>query len=312
VLCTKCCQFLWIVHSSLPLSFVCLRHVSCVPNVASFSGLSILDCPSVLFVFILCLVYQMLPVSLDCPFFIAPQFCLSSSCVLCTQCCQFLWIVHSWLPLSFDCLRPVSCVPNVASFSGLSILDFPLVFLVFILCLVYQMLPVSLDYPSLIAPSVLFVFILCLMYQMLPVSMDCPFFIAPQFRLSSSCVLCTQCCQFLWIVILHCPSVLFVFVLCLVYQMLSVSLDCPFLIAPQFCLSSSYVLCTKCCQFLWIVHSSLPLSFVCLHPVSCVPNVASFSGLSILDCPSVLIVFVLCLVYQMLPVSLDCPFLISP
>ncbi len=25
-------------------------------------------------------------------------FCLSSSCVLCTQCCQFLWIVHSWLP----------------------------------------------------------------------------------------------------------------------------------------------------------------------------------------------------------------------
>ena len=24
----------------------------------------------------------------------------------------------------------------------------------------------------------------------------------------------------------------------------------------------------------------------CLHPVSCVPNVASFSGLSILDCPS--------------------------
>jgi hypothetical protein len=25
--------------------------------------------------------------------------------------------------------------------------------------------------------------------------------------------------------------------------------------------------------------------FVCLHPVSCVPNVASFSGFSILDCP---------------------------
>jgi len=28
-------------------------------------------------------------------------FCLPSSCVLCTQCCQFLWIVHSWLPLQF-------------------------------------------------------------------------------------------------------------------------------------------------------------------------------------------------------------------
>jgi hypothetical protein len=173
VLCTKCCQFLWIVHSSLPLSFVCLRPVSCVPNVAGFSGLSIHHCPSLLFVFVQCLVYQMLPVSLDCPLMIAPQFCLSSSCVLCTKCCQFFWIVHSGLPLSFVYLRPVSCVPNVASFSGLSIHD---------------------------CPSVVFVFVLCLVYQMLPVSLDCPFFIAPQFCLSSSSVLCTKCCQFLWIV----------------------------------------------------------------------------------------------------------------
>jgi hypothetical protein len=75
VLCTKCCQFLWIVHSWFPLSFVCLRPVSCEPNVASFSGLSILDCPSVLSVFILCFVYPMLPVSLNWPFVIAPQFC---------------------------------------------------------------------------------------------------------------------------------------------------------------------------------------------------------------------------------------------
>ena len=28
-------------------------------------------------------------------------FCLSPSCVLCTQCCQFLWIVHVWLPLRY-------------------------------------------------------------------------------------------------------------------------------------------------------------------------------------------------------------------
>ena len=74
----------------------------------------------VLFVFVLCLVYPMLPVSLDCSFLIAP---------------------------CFVCLRPVSCVPNVASFSGLFFLDCPL------------------------------------------------------FCLSSSCVLCTQCCQFLWIVL---------------------------------------------------------------------------------------------------------------
>ena len=26
-------------------------------------------------------------------------FYLSSSCVLCAHCCQFLWIVHYWLPL---------------------------------------------------------------------------------------------------------------------------------------------------------------------------------------------------------------------
>ena len=29
-------------------------------------------------------------------------FCLSSSCVLCPQCCQFLWIVHFWLPLRYS------------------------------------------------------------------------------------------------------------------------------------------------------------------------------------------------------------------
>jgi hypothetical protein len=27
---------------------------------------------------------------------------LSSSCVLCTRCCQFLWIVHFWLPLRYS------------------------------------------------------------------------------------------------------------------------------------------------------------------------------------------------------------------
>ena len=29
-------------------------------------------------------------------------FCLSSSYVLCNQCCQFLWVVHSWLLLRFS------------------------------------------------------------------------------------------------------------------------------------------------------------------------------------------------------------------
>ena len=89
--------------------FVCLRLLSCVPNVVSVSGW---------FVFVLCLVCPMLSVSLDG---------LSSSCVLCAQCCQCLWMVS---------LRPVSCVPNVVCVSG---------WLAFVLCLVCPMLSVSLD-----------------------------------------------------------------------------------------------------------------------------------------------------------------------
>jgi hypothetical protein len=124
------------------ICFVCLRPVSFVHNVTSVSGLSILNCP---FGFL----YNVY------------LFCLSSSCVLCTQYCQCLWIVHSWLHLRFSltficfvCLRPVSFVHNIASVSGLSILNCPFGFL-------YN------------------VYLFCL---------------------SSSCVLCTQCCQCLWIV----------------------------------------------------------------------------------------------------------------
>jgi hypothetical protein len=139
VLCNQCSSCLWIVclhHVSWVLCgeflwTVCLRDVSCVTNVPRVSGL---------FVFVLCLVYPVLSVSMDC---------LLSSCVLCTQCCQCLRIV---------CLRSVSCVHYVVSVSGL------------------------------------FVFILCLVYPMLSVSLNC---------LSSSCVLCTQCGQNRWIVCLR-------------------------------------------------------------------------------------------------------------
>ena len=48
-----------------------------------------------------------------------------------------------------------------------------------------------------------------------------------------------------------------------------------------------FVLCSLCCQFLWMAPFSLPLryslTFIC--PVSCVPYATSFSGLSIFDCP---------------------------
>ena len=366
VLCILCCQFLWIVRSWLPLRLV---YQCC-----QFHWI-------VRFWLPLRLVYPMLPVSLDCPFLITPSSCVPYVAsfsglsvfdypfVLCNLCYQFLWIVSFWLPLrlvdpmlpvSLDCqfcITPSSCVPYVASFSGLYVFDYP-----FVLCtqccqflwIVRFWLPLRLVYP------------------MLPVSLDCPFLITP-----SSCVpyvtsfsglsvfdyhflLCTLCCQFLWIVCFWLP-------LRLVYPMLPVSLDCQFLITPSSCgpyvasfsrlsvLYYPFVLCTLFCQFLWIVsfdypfvlctlcyqslwivsfwlplrlvYPMLPVSLDCpflITPLSCVPYVASFSGLSVFDYP-----FVLCtlccqflwivhfwlplrLVYPMLPVSLDCPFLITP
>ena len=105
-------------------------------------------------------------------------------------------------------------------------------------------------------------------------------------------------CSMLLIFLVFCVVffVLFFFVLYLVYQMLPVSLGCfcfvflcPVSCVPNvasvsglflFCFSLSCILCTKCCQCLWVV-----FCFVFLCPISCVPNVASVSGLSILDCP---------------------------
>jgi hypothetical protein len=71
----------------------------------------------------------MLPVSLDCLFLTAPSVFSNVYLfrVLCAQCYQCLWIVHSWPPLQFSptFICPVSCVSNVASVSGLSIFYFP-------------------------------------------------------------------------------------------------------------------------------------------------------------------------------------------
>ena len=313
ILCTHCWQCLSIVYlnpvSCVPnvdsvsrvfifilylvsqcwhcLSMVCLHPVSCVPNVDSVSRL---------FVFILYLVYPMLTLSLDC---------LSSSCILCTQCWQCLSIVY---------LHPVSCVPNVDIVSRVFI---------FILYLVCPMLTLSLDclssscilctqcwqrlsivclHPVSCVPNVdivsrLFIFILYLVCPMLTLSLEC---------LSSSCILCAQCWHCLSIVYLHpvscVPNVdsvsrLFIFILYLVYPMLTLSLDClfsslylvyPMLTASLDCLSSSCIFCTQCWQCLSIIY---------LHPVSCVPNV---------DIVSRLFIFILYLVYPMLTVSLDC------
>ena len=78
-----------------------------------------------LFVFACAWWYLKLPVSLYCAFLIAPSVFsnIYLSCVLCTLCCQFLCIVLFWLPLRYSLIFicPVSCVPYVASFSGLSL-----------------------------------------------------------------------------------------------------------------------------------------------------------------------------------------------
>ena len=78
----------------------------------------------------------------------------------------------------------------------------------------------------------------------------------------------------------------------------------------------SYVFCTQYYQCLWIVHSwlSLRFSLMFICPVSCIFNVGSVSRLSILDSTFgfLLCLFVPRLLYPMLLVSLDCPFLIVP
>ena len=133
VLCTLCCQFLWIVHVLLPcqysITFIC--PVSCLLYVASFSGLFMFYCPvsSLYHLFVLCLVYSMLPVSLDCSCFIALSvvYNIYLSCVLSTLCCQFLCIVHVLLPFRYSIpfICPVSCLLYVTSFSGLFMFYYP-------------------------------------------------------------------------------------------------------------------------------------------------------------------------------------------
>ena len=110
----------------------------------------------VVLVFILCIVYSMLPVSLDCPFLFTPYCFLYH---LFKRCKLYVLELHiHWLPLEIYLSREdgcdpinrsniyysvvglivylyflfclsVSCVPSVASFSGFFIRDCPFGFL---------------------------------------------------------------------------------------------------------------------------------------------------------------------------------------
>ena len=116
----QCSKYLWIVHSSLP-------------NFASVSGLSIRNCH---FRFSLTFKYHVCVLCSQCCQYLwnvnsaLPLSVFSNvylSCVLCAQCCQCLWNVYSWSLLRFflTFICPVTCVPNIASVSGLSIRNFP-------------------------------------------------------------------------------------------------------------------------------------------------------------------------------------------
>jgi hypothetical protein len=179
---------------------------------------------------------------------------------LCSQCCQCLWIVHSWLPprfpLTFICLSS-SCVLYTEDCQCLLI--------------VHSCLPprFSLTFICLSSSCVMCADgcqCLWIVHSWLP-----PRFSLTFICLSSSCVLYTEDCQCLWIVHSWLPPRFSLTFICLssscvliVWRRLPMSLDCPFLIASS-------------------VFSNVYL-FVFVLCLNCVPSVANVSGLSILDC----------------------------
>ena len=124
------------------------------------------------------------------------------------------------LPVSLDCLCPVSCVTNVTSVSGMS--------LPCVLCdQCYQYLWIVFFSLHLGYSLICICPVSCVPYVASFSGLS--FFITPSVfsNMYLSSVLCILCCQFLWIVLLHNPSVFS-----------NMYLSC--------------VLCTLCCQFLWI------------------------------------------------------------
>ena len=78
------------------------------------------------------------------------------------------------------------------------------------------------------------------------------------------CILCNVCLRLMYGGVRH--------ILCCVFCFVCLRLvACEWWYPPHivlcflFCLSSLYVLCTQCCQFLCIVHCPLGLSNVCIH-----------------------------------------------
>ena len=154
------------------------------------------------------------------------------SCVLCTQSC--LWIVLFFITPSVFSKIPVSCVPYVASFSGLSLFIARRYSPTFICHVSFVPYVASISGLSFFTTPSVFsnIYLSCvwctLCCQFLWIVL---FIITPSVfsNMYLSCVLCTLCCQFLWIVLFYCPFGILqhLFVMCLVYPMLPASLDCP-------------------------------------------------------------------------------------
>jgi len=112
------------ISTSLPL-VVCRRLISCLRYLCLFTHCCvqhILCCVFTLFFFIWCIIC--------CQFLWTVPFGLPLQC-----CLTFIYLVYHILPVSLDCpflIAPsvlsnvyLSCVPYVASFSGSSIFDYP-------------------------------------------------------------------------------------------------------------------------------------------------------------------------------------------
>jgi len=136
-------------------------------------------------VFVLCLVFPMLSVSLDCPFLLSFRY-------------------------SLTCICPESCVSYVASFSGLSFFTLPLryslTFICPVSCLPYVASFSGLSFPLLFRYSLTFICpVSCVRY--VASFSRLLLFVAPSLfsKIYFSRVSCTLCYQFLWIVLFYCP-----------------------------------------------------------------------------------------------------------
>jgi hypothetical protein len=122
VLFPQCCQCLSSIRSWLPLrfslQFICSSLLFYINNITVTKRYVVWFA---LFVFVLCLVHPMLPVSLNCPLWICPVVFsnvyllislvldfFSSSWGLHVHCCLCLSIIHLWIVISINAFFNIS------------------------------------------------------------------------------------------------------------------------------------------------------------------------------------------------------------